>query len=429
MKNPVGGVVLAILLGTTSNAFALQPLSQFIRESRKHAMPNQIAQSIVEERNAHKDATFWKLFPSFSSQVSYHHNPYELSLDVTLPNGNKTTRVVTPTDAFSGRAALAFTLDLEAYRRYRASAQDVDVAKYDADAEAQKVEIEIARSYYQVLAGINQVEIAANGVASSEKLFALAQARREAGSASQADVDRATIELEKARDAQAESNALLDDALKTLSDLSGLVPDTARATFDLPASPAPLASIDPWLSNVYSTPGVRVAKANESAADAKVNVAQGSYYPKVTFEVSDTLTNTPGFYGEYNTWGAGATATWNFDLSIRKNVREARAAKKTASLRVQRAAEEAKRAIEKMYAEVEIRRRHVKTAKLEADLTSKNLEEAKARYEGGLESIDVLLQLQRETLAAEVRLTQAYSDYLLGKSLLNITAGKDLIKE
>src|SRR3569833_1350632 len=180
---------------------------------------------------------------------------------------------------------------------------------------------EVARNYF-VLRGLQeQLAVAVRNADNQEQTWKLTQVRLEAGRGTELDSARAEAQLKSTR----ASIPLLESSIATtiyrLSVLTGRVPDALTSELQIaePLSPLPaLNSIGDPAALLRRRPDIRVAERTLAASTARIGVAMGDLFPKVTFTGSIGY-NAATFGGlgksGSDTYSIGPAISWAaFDL-------------------------------------------------------------------------------------------------------------------
>ena len=240
-------------------------------------------------------------------------------------------------DQYTTGVNLSWEVDLWGRVRRSIEAADADVGQRLAAARDVAVAIaaETATNYVEFRSLQQRLQIARDNQTLQEQTLALVQARFEAGLVGERDVAQATSILAATR-ARIPSLAIsLRAAENRLAVLVGQAPGALAqdlaAVAPVPAPPANVAVGVPT-DAVRQRPDVRAAERALAAETARIGVAEGDLYPRLSllgtvgFE-SDKIANQ--FDGASNVFAIGPSLTWNlFDagrLRSRVEAQEARA--------------------------------------------------------------------------------------------------------
>ncbi len=276
---------------------------------------------------------------------------------------------------------------------------------------------EVARNYFELRGLQSRYDVAKRNAEVQSSSLELTKARREAGSGTDLDVARAQSQLST-----------------TLATLPQLESDIARARYriavlvgrppgelDARLAPAPIAAMpsftpvgDPteWLRR---RPDIRVAERNLAAATARIGVAVGDLFPKIS------LTGSFGWTAldfdqlgdaDVESYRYGPSISWAiFDLGhVRARIEAARA---RADGELARYEQTVLRALEDSEGSLTTYSRALarEAALQEAAQASRTAAElADVRYEEGVSDFLLVLDAERTQLEAEDRLAQSRAD-------------------
>src|SRR5262249_43287322 len=141
----------------------------------------------------------------------------------------------------------------------------------------------------------------------------IVKTRREAGAASDLDVERARAEVERAKQVVASADQARAVSRRSLESLTGITP--TEGTLPLPedglGDEPDLAALEPAIAK---HPAVRAAALETKAADKNANAAWAALAPTVAGNATERLTNAIGF-GYAASWSIAVSATWTIDPS------------------------------------------------------------------------------------------------------------------
>lgn len=351
------------------------------------------------------------LFPTVTAAGSYTHAresrnqlPAEISPDRTIDD------VDVGFDAF---------WELDFFGRVR---RGVEAARAEEQASAAglrdaqvTVTAEVARNYF-VLRGLQeQLAVAIRNADNQNQTLKVTQARLEAGRGTELDTSRAEAQLKSTL----ASIPLLESSVATtiyrLSVLTGRLPDALTAGLQVPEPLRDLPSLnavgDP-ATLLRRRPDIRIAERTLAASTARIGIAVGDLFPKVTFtgSIGYDATNFRGIgKSGSDTYSLGPSISWAaFDLgrvSTRIKIAHAQADADLAAYEssVLGALEETEDALI-TYGRAQSRRdlltQAAKASERAADLASQ-------RFQGGLTDFVNVLEAERDALAIQDNLAQS----------------------
>jgi multidrug efflux system outer membrane protein len=148
------------------------------------------------------------------------------------------------------------------------------------------VTAEVTRTYFELRGQQQQLDVARRNVGNQQATLDLANARLEAGSATEFDSARAQAQLSTTLGSIAPLEAAVARSIHRLSVLLGKEPGALRAELaparDLPPLPGIVPVGDP-AGLLRRRPDIRVAERGLASATARVGVAVADLFPRVTF--------------------------------------------------------------------------------------------------------------------------------------------------
>src|SRR5512132_1597952 len=194
------GIVLAGAtagLAVSAPASALQPIGTFLERADAQNPDNREVLATVAQRNAEAQTAFRRLLPSFTARGTYTHNQYEASFP--SPTGGAPITLV-PGNQFDATFQLDVPIfDPAAYGRYRAQNAQALAAQASQPLTRLAVQQQVVNSYNQVVGAEALVASSKRSVEAAQRNATVVRDRRAAGLVSDFDVQRATANVERAR--------------------------------------------------------------------------------------------------------------------------------------------------------------------------------------------------------------------------------------
>jgi len=297
----------------------------------------------------------------------------------------------------------------------RAEVQGAEAGLRDAQVI---VTAEVARTYFELRGLQTQLAVARRNVDNQQETLQLTTVRLDAGRGTELDTSRAQAQLSTTLATVSPLDAAATRAIYRLSVLTGREPaaltDLLAPSKDLPPLPGVAAVGDPR-SLLRRRPDVRIAERDLAAQTARIGVAIGDLFPKVSF------TGNVGYIaGQASSLGDSGTDSYliapgiswaAFDLGrVRARIAGARARNEAALARYQqvvlRSLEETEDALV-THARARERLEHVERA-AQASNTAAQL--ARLRFQSGLVDFLQVLDAERTQLEAEDRLAQGRTE-------------------
>ena len=351
------------------------------------------------------------LFPTVTAAGSYTHaRESRTQLPAVLSEERTLDSVDVGFDAF---------WELDFFGRVRRGVQAARAEEQASAASLRDAQVtvtaEVARNYF-VLRGLQeQLAVATRNAENQDQTLKVTQARLEAGRGTELDTARAEAQLKTTL----ASIPLLESSVATtiyrLSVLTGRLPDaltselqTAEPLRDLPA----LNSVGDPATLLRRRPDIRVAERSLAASTARIGVAIGDLFPKVTFTGSigyDAATFRGIGKAGSDTYSVGPGISWAaFDLgrvSARIKIAHAQADADLAAYEasVLGALEETEGALV-TYGRAQTRRDLLTQAATASERAS---DLARQRFRGGLTDFVNVLEAERDALSIQDSLAQS----------------------
>ncbi|MBS0420432.1 MAG: efflux transporter outer membrane subunit [Proteobacteria bacterium] len=311
--------------------------------------------------------------------------------------------------------------ELDFFGRVRRGVQAARAEEQASAANLRDVQVtvtaEVARNYF-VLRGLQeQLAVAIRNADNQEQTWKLTRVRLDAGRGTELDSARAEAQLKTTR----ATIPLLESSVATtiyrLSVLTGRVPDALNSELQTPEPLSPLPALnaigDP-ASLLRRRPDIRVAERSLAASTARIGVAMGDLFPKVTFtgRVGYDAASFGGLgKSGSDTYSIGPAISWAaLDLGrVTARIKIARA-QTDADLAayessVLGALEETEGALV-TYGRAQTRRDLLAEAAVASERAA-NL--ARQRFQGGLTDFVNVLEAERDALAVQDSLAQSHT--------------------
>jgi outer membrane protein, multidrug efflux system len=388
-------------------------LDALVDDSVAHNNDLAAAEANLRAARAARRLAGFDLFPTVTLAGGYTHN---LDAQQQLPGVDQHDREFDTADAgFQG----LWELDLFGRVRRNVEAARADVGVATATLQDARVSViaEVARDYF-VLRGLqDQLSLTRRNADSQFASLKLTRVRLEAGRGNELDTSRAEAQWQTTLASIPTLEASIATTIYRLSVLSGRQPDALSAKLTpqpIPALP-PLNSIGTPEQLLRRRPDVRVAERRLAGATARIGVAAGDLFPKVTLIGSiGYLAPTFGEFGQRDAqfFTAGPSVTWAaFDLGrVRARIGSAEAQTDAAfasyEAAVLNALEDTEGALIS-YGRSQLRRDALQVAAAASDKAS---DLARRRFEGGLIDFLEVLDAERTALSADLLLSQSRTD-------------------
>ena len=309
--------------------------------------------------------------------------------------------------------------ELDLFGRVRRGREAARADEQAAAAEVHNVQVtvtaEVARNYF-VLRGLQeQLDVATRNATNQRQTLELTQVRLDAGRGTELDRSRAEAQLKTTLASIPPLRASIATTTYRLSVLTGRVPDALSSILigsqPLPALPEinAIGSPDALLRR---RPDIRSAERNLAAATARVGIAVGDLFPRVTFIGSVGYNSASvGNLGERQTdiYSYGPSISWAaFDLGrVRARIDVAKAQTQAALAAYESAVLTALEETEGALVTYGYARSRRATLEEAAAASSKAANLARQRFEGGLADFLNVLDAERDTLSVQDSLAQS----------------------
>jgi outer membrane protein, multidrug efflux system len=389
-------------------------LNGLVEDALAHNKDLSAAEANLRAARAARRLTGFDQFPTVTLTASYSHN---LDSQEQLPGLDMHDREFDAAQAgFDG----LWELDLFGRVRRNVEAARGDVGAAAATLQDARVSViaEVARDYF-ILRGLqDQLQLTHRNADNQFDSLKLTRNRLEAGRGNELDTARAEAQWQTTVASIPSLEASIATTCYRLSVLTGRQPTALSANLEplaqMPALP-PLNAIGTPEQLLRRRPDVRVAERRLAAATARIGVAVGDLFPKVTLvgEVG-YFAPTFGDFGQSDArfFSLGPSISWAaFDLGrVRARIGSAKAQTDAALAAYEGAVlgalEDTEGALIS-YGRSQSRREALRIAAAASD---KAADLARKRFEGGLIDFLEVLDAERTALSAGLLLSQSRTD-------------------
>ena len=389
-------------------------MTGLINDALAHNLDLTAAEANLRAARAARRLAGFDQYPTVTLAASYTH---VLDSQEQLPGVNMHDREFDAAQAgFDG----LWELDLFGRVRRNVEAARGDLGAAAATLQDARVSIiaEVARDYF-ILRGLqDELALTQRNAENQFNTFKLTRSRLDAGRGNELDTSRAEAQWQTTLSTIPTLQASIATTSYRLSVLTGRQPTALSAGLaalaPMPALP-PLNAIGSPEQLLRRRPDVRVAERRLAAATARVGVAVGDLFPKVTL-VGDVGYFAPTFgdFGQSSarSFSVGPSISWAaFDLGrVQARISSAKAQTDAALAAYEGAVlgalEDTEGALIS-YGRSQARREALRVAAAASD---KAAELARKRFEGGLIDFLEVLDAERTALSAELLLSQSRTD-------------------
>lgn len=394
--------------------FADSLLNSLVEDALAHNTDLGVAEANLRAARAARRLAGFDQFPTATLAGSYTHNR---DAQQQLPGFDTQEREFDTAQA--GFDAL-WELDLFGRVRRNVEAARADVGASAATLRDARVSViaEVARDYF-ILRGLqDQLALTMRNADNQERTLTLTRNRLEAGRGNELDTSRAEAQWQTTLSSIPTLQASIATTMYRLSVLTGRQP-TALGEQLSPQAPMPtlptVNAIGTPEQLLRRRPDVRVAERRLAGATARIGVAMGDLFPKVTM-VGEAGYWAPTFGGfgtsEARFFSVGPSISWAaFDLGrVQARISSAKAETDAALAAYQGAVLNALEDTEGAlinYGHSQVRRQALQVAAAASD---KAADLARKRFAGGLIDFLEVLDAERTALSAELLLSQSRTD-------------------
>ncbi len=304
-----------------------------------------------------------------------------------------------------------------------------DLAKLSENHSAESLRLarlsvvaQVARAYYATLLGTEQLRVTAQALRSAESDLERADARRQSGLATDADVLSIKVHVAKVHEEQITRRADLQVAQAALNEAMGLPLDDAH-TLTTPLTPLPLRLDAP--TAVDDRPEVRQARLAQNVAATRQADARSNYLPQVyargVFEADrQRFINRGGA-----NWLVSIGLRWNLfnGFADRSRIAETVAAQRQADADLRRTESGVRLQVRQAWAALEAAQQRIATARAAVAAAQESLRIFQNRYGAGLATVTDLLRTETALLETQARELAAVHDQRVAATLLQLAAG------
>lgn len=294
-------------------------------------------------------------------------------------------------------------------------------------ASRMRIIAEVVQRYYGVLLAEESLKVAGEAVRSAQADLERAQAMRQAGLITDADVLSIRVHLAAMREEQIRREQELRVARSALNEAMGRPLDTA---FQLTTSLEPLAVGAGELQHYEQAaldhrPETRQAALAEQLAQLQQQSARAAYWPQVALRAAFEADRREFYKTGGANWFVGATMRWNLWDGWAKSAQV-----RAATFTTEKAAAERRQVengvrleVRQAYAQLKAAAQRVEVTRATVDQAEESLRITKNRYEAGLTTVTELLRSETALLEAKLRALGALYDQRVAAVMLELASG------
>lgn len=272
------------------NSFQDQTLNDLIEIGRKENFSIKIAGARIKEARALKSESFLNFLPTIHNEESYTRSLWSVGRNPAI----NVPRNVRDAELYSVGFDASWELDVfgRVRRAYESNDAQLDVAQANLEDALISVDSEIAKTYFEYLGAVAQIDIAEKNAKNQEETFSLTKTLSQEGAVSEFDVARAESQLSITRAQIPNYIFQRDAALQALTVLLNKNTDEVKLILkenkNLPSIKETINIGSPE-TLIRNRPDVRSAENLLRSANALIGVSQADYFPRITFNGSYAL--------------------------------------------------------------------------------------------------------------------------------------------
>ena len=366
---------------------------------------------LVEARAVRRESLF-DLAPTVTAAGGYTNERFA---QVTSPTG-------APYDAHLYDAGFDAFWELDFFGRVRRNVEARRAEAQGAQAQLRDAQVsvtaEVARTYFELRGQQAQLAVARRNVENERETLRLTQARLDAGRGTELDTQRGQSQLSTTLATIGPLDAAVARSIHRLAVLTGRAPtaldELLQPPRELPELPELTAVGDP-AGLLRRRPDIRIAERELAASTARVGVAVGDLFPKVTFTGNFGYAATgTGTLGEASTreYTIAPAISWAaFDLGrVRAQIAGSRARADGALAAYEQSVLRALEETEDALVTHARTRDSLRDAADAARASQAAARLARTRYEAGMVDFLDVLDAERTQLQTEDRLAQSRTE-------------------
>lgn len=392
-------------------AFNEPLLTRLLEQALAENKDLEIARANLRASRAARGLTQFDLFPTVTAGASRLKVKQS---ENQLPGVPESEREFDDVDA-----GFDASWEIDLFGRVRRGVEAARAEEQTAAAQLRDAQVtvtaEVARNYF-VLRGLqDQLGVAVSNSENQRQTLSLTEARLDAGRGTELDTARATAQLQTTLASIPPLRSSIAATIYRLSVLTGQLPTALTAELE-PVQPSPtlpqLTAIGTPEALLRRRPDIRVAERQLASATARIGVAVGDLFPRVSFigSAGYNAGNTSDLGNAASeTYTFGPTISWAaLDLGrVRSRIGIANAQADAALAAYQSTVLLALEETEGALVNFGLAQSRRATLEQAAAASSKAANLARQRFEGGLSDFLNVLDAERDALSAQDSLAQS----------------------
>jgi outer membrane protein len=411
-------------------ALALQPVTEFLARAKTWNPQNRAAHATTAQRDAEVTISTGGLLPNLSASGTYTRNQYEVTTAALVPAGSLPAgvsfpnTVIQPLDQLDANVILNVPL-INIANWDRRSAAKATLAGAHADEANTELTVEksVLRDYYTLLGNEAVLLSATKNLNVAQHNVKLARDRREGGTGSELDLQRALADQAKAEQNVTAAQLGVTNTQRDLYSLSGLVAEPAT---DFPQDDLrEEAPLENWTAKTNGSPSVESAVASRTAAEENARAVRAVLLPTVSATAEEKFTNATAFIGGHTSiYLLQLTASWKLDTTLVAQTRAQDAEVASARANEDRARQAAEDAVFRDWQQIRADIDSARSSRAQVVATQLAASLAEDRYASGVATQLDVLQARQDAFSADVARIQADADLAYARMALRLDAGQ-----
>jgi outer membrane protein TolC len=426
-------LALAACTAAARQAFALQPVTEFLEHARTWNPQNRAAHATTAQRDAEVSVSTGGLLPNLSAQGTYTRNEFEVTTAALLPAGMTAAGgipniVIQPLNQLDANVILTVPLiNIANWDRRAAAKASFAGARADEENAQLSVEKSVLRDYYSLLGDEAVILSATKNLEVAQHNLSLARDRKESGTGSELDVQRAVADQAKAEQNMTAAQLAVTNTRRDLYSLSGLQAEPASGF--PPDDLHEETPLEGWMGKTNTAPSVQSAVANRERAEEGVRAADTAWLPSVNATAEEKFTNATAFVGGHTAiYLLQLVATWKLDMTLRPQIRAQNAAAAAARAGEDQARQAAEDSVFRDWQQIRADIESARSSRAQVAATTLAASLAQDRYESGVATQLDVLQARQDAFSADVARIQADADLAYARLALRLDAAQ-FVKE
>ncbi|MBX9599666.1 MAG: TolC family protein [Bryobacteraceae bacterium] len=311
-------------------------------------------------------------------------------------------------------------------RQAAAAGLSQDMSREERRGAEMQVTMNVIRSYYGATLAAETLAAAVQAVGSAQADLERAQAVRDAGMSTDADVLSIRVHLAAMREQEIRHRANLEVARAALNEALGLPLDTPHALVT-PLTPYPAApELPAWEERAArERPEAKLSALSTQIAETQLAVNKGSYWPRVgvrgAFEADRGAFTARGGAN----WMFAAKLEWNLFNGFADRARVQESSELLAGSRAleRRTGAAVRLEVRRAHAELRAALERVQVASAAVAMAEESLRIIKNRFESGLTTTTELLRNETALLESRTRRLAAIHDSRVAAASLELASG------